>query len=256
MASDIAPGSRAFPLGLTFATAAALSLLVGLGVWQLQRLQWKERLLSRIEALRTAPAAPLGLLLATASKGGDLDFSRAQVDCTPDREPGGASRPSVFRYALHEGQIGWRVLAMCRLAGGPFDGILLDRGLEKRLAGAMAPLPVTFPQPVQASGVLRRLGSASPLDPAQPLVDGRMIVVRVLDAGAVDLIAHRSGMARPAPYFLAVEVERPAPQGVVPAALPSDIPNNHFSYALTWFALAGVLAWFYLAMLRRRLTAR
>ena len=32
-----------------------------------------------------------------------------------------------------------------------------------------------------------------------------------------------------------------------------DIPNNHFVYALTWFALAGILAWFYGALLLRRL---
>jgi surfeit locus 1 family protein len=50
-----------------------------------------------------------------------------------------------------------------------------------------------------------------------------------------------------------VESERAAPQGVVPAALPQDIPNNHFVYALTWFALAGILAWFYGALLLRRL---
>jgi cytochrome oxidase assembly protein ShyY1 len=30
---------------------------------------------------------------------------------------------------------------------------------------------------------------------------------------------------------------------VTPAALPQDIPNNHFVYALTWLGLAGVLAW-------------
>jgi surfeit locus 1 family protein len=62
-----------------------------------------------------------------------------------------------------------------------------------------------------------------------------------------------NGLARPAPYILAVESERPAPAGILPAALPRDIPNNHLVYALTWFALAAILAWFYGAMLVRRL---
>ena len=33
----------------------AISLLVGLGVWQVQRLQWKTALIERVEAGLTAP---------------------------------------------------------------------------------------------------------------------------------------------------------------------------------------------------------
>ena len=69
-------------------------------------------------------------------------------------------------------------------------------------------------------------------------------------------MARQSGLAHPAPYLLAVEAETPAPPGITPAALPQDIPNNHFVYALTWFALAGILAWFYVALVWRRLTGR
>ena len=35
------------------------TFLCGLGAWQLQRLHWKENVLARIEALKTAPALPL-----------------------------------------------------------------------------------------------------------------------------------------------------------------------------------------------------
>jgi len=53
-----------------------------------------------------------------------------------------------------------------------------------------------------------------------------------------------------------VESEIPAVSGLVPAALPQDIPNNHLVYALTWFALGGVLVCIYGAMLVRRLSGR
>ncbi len=52
--------------------------------------------------------------------------------------------------------------------------------------------------------------------------------------------------------MLVAEQETPAPPGVVPSPLPSDIPNNHLGYAITWFGLAAALAGVYLAVLFRR----
>src|SRR5215813_11062907 len=40
-------------------TAGALLLLIGLGIWQLERLQWKEALLAQIAARVTAAPVPL-----------------------------------------------------------------------------------------------------------------------------------------------------------------------------------------------------
>jgi cytochrome oxidase assembly protein ShyY1 len=42
---------------------------------------------------------------------------------------------------------------------------------------------------------------------------------------------------------------------LTPAALPQDIPNHHFVYALTWFGLAGVLVWMWAAYAWRRMRA-
>jgi surfeit locus 1 family protein len=254
MASDPGrpAGWRAFPLGLTIAAAVALAVLVSLGVWQLHRLKWKEGLLGKIAALQGAPARPIGSVLARAARGEDVEFTRVSAECAPPAAPS----PMVFRYALHDGQIGWRVMTMCHLAKAPFDGVLLDRGLATRFTGAMAPAAARFAEPVFVSGVLRGVGGASPLDPARPENHDGGTVLRVLDGGALHAVAGASGVSSPAPYVLAVEAERPAPVGVAPAALPRDIPNNHLVYALTWFALAGILGWFYLAMVWRRIMGR
>jgi surfeit locus 1 family protein len=245
-------GWRAFPVGLTMTAAIALAVLLSLGVWQLHRLKWKEGLLVKIAALQGEPATPLGSALARAARGRAVEFTRVSADCAPAAGPS----PMVFRYALRDGQIGWRVMTMCRLADAPYDGVLLDRGLAARFTGAMAPSAARFAEPVAVTGVLRGVGPASPLDPARPDIVNGVTVLRVLDAGALHAIAGQSGVIHPAPYFLAVEAERPAPAGIAPAALPQDVPNNHFVYALTWFALAGILAWFYVAMVWRRLTGR
>ena len=43
-----------YSVGLTIATAIAMAILIGLGVWQLQRLKWKEGLLAHVAALQSA----------------------------------------------------------------------------------------------------------------------------------------------------------------------------------------------------------
>ncbi len=238
-----------FPFGLTIAAAAAFVVLTGLGLWQVQRLAWKQDLLARIEALRAAPAAPAGAVLALAARGQDVAYRRVAADC---RAPAGTPR-DAWRYALRDGRVGWRLVSACALAGGPYDGVVLDRGLATAFSGAMAPGAARFPPPGQVVGVLRAPGGRPLLGPAETTPAAGARVFRVLDAAAARAVGADNGLARPAPYVLAVESERPAPAGILPAALPQDIPNNHFVYALTWFALAAILAWFYGAMLVRRL---
>jgi len=245
-------GWRAFPFGLTLVAAIALAILVGLGVWQLHRLRWKQGLLAKIAALHGAPPRLLGPVLDRVAVGQAMEFTRVSALCAPPSQPS----PMVFRYALHGGQVGWRAMTLCRLTAAPYDGILLDRGLVTRFTGAMAPAPARFSEPVAVTGVLRAVASASPLDPARPQNQNGVTVLRVIDIPALADVARQSGVAHPAPYVLAVEGETPAPAGIAPAALPQDIPNNHFVYALTWFALAGILAWFYIALVWRRLAGR
>ena len=240
---------RRFPWGLTLVAGLAFAILVGLGVWQLRRLAWKQDLLTRVAALRVAPARPITVILARAARGGDVDYRRVVVDCTPPPQ----TPRDAYRYALRDGRVGWRLISVCRLAGAPYDGVLLDRGLVTRLTGAMAPVAAAYPPAASVVGVLRAPGGRPLLGPAETVGTPGARVFRVLDRSAVASLAADNAVERPAPYILAVESERPAPQGIVPAPLPQDIPNNHFVYALTWFALAGILAWFYGALLLRRL---
>jgi surfeit locus 1 family protein len=240
---------KRFPIGLTLVTLIAFVLLTGLGVWQLQRLAWKQALLTRIAALQNAAPHPIGPLLDRLSHRGDVAFSRVSTDCAAPTSPA----PMMFRYALRDGRIAWRLMTICPLVGAPYDGILLDRGLVTRFTGAMAPSPAEFPHPAGVVGVLREPGAKPLFDTAAPVRQGDVTVLRLIDRDTLSAVAAQAGFAHLAPMMLAVEGERPALEGLVPAALPEDIPNNHFVYAVTWFTLAGILAWFYVAMVWRRL---
>jgi surfeit locus 1 family protein len=220
---------------------AALALLVGLGTWQLKRLAWKEALLARIEALKFAPAQPLDVALRHLPEGGDADFVRVQGVC-PDL----AARPYLRLHALHEGVLGYRLIAACPLADGPYRSVLVDRGFVALEAAAeVRPDPEPLGGPIV--GVLRKADTRNAFTPAdraaQNLWYGREIaaMAKALNAPA------------PAPLFLMLE--GPAPRGgkPAPAAIPADIPNRHLEYALTWFGLALALVGVYIA---RRFSAR
>ena len=231
-----------FPLGLTVATAIALTLLVGLGQWQIQRLHWKEGLLAQIAALQNAPPQPIGPVLGRAARGANSDYTRVALDC-PDVE----RSPYVRLYAVRDAMAGFRIITACALSGQPFGSVLVDRGfMPQGVAGSVAP-PVGAPIAGPVIGVLRQGDKKTFVTPDNQPAQ-RLFYFRDIAAMAQVLSA-----PRPAPTFLMLE--RPAPQsgGPKPAPLPTDIPNRHLEYAITWFGLAGALLCVYLATLWRRL---
>ena len=218
---------RRFPIGLTIATLVAFAILVGLGVWQIKRLAWKEDLLARIEVLKTAPAQPLAAVLARAHKGEDVGWTRVSVDCQTDKPE---TLPLV--YGVRDGDIVWRATAICQTSAAGYGAILLDLGVINALTGQPTPSPVTLAAPAHAVGVLmtpRTLGG----DRAATL--------------------QRFAAEKPAPFILMVESATPADPRVTPAPLPAEISNRHLEYALTWFGLAVTLLFIYAAMLWRKM---
>jgi surfeit locus 1 family protein len=228
-------------IGLAVAVAIAMALLIGLGVWQLQRLKWKEALLAHVAALKDAPARPLDSVLA----GRDLDYARVRFDC-PDLE----RRPRLHLYGVQDGMTGQRLMVACPVHAPGTSSVLVDLGFEPTEPCPGKPMtapPKPWPDPFV--GVLRTPDARSfvtpPNDAANNLWYSRDLpaMARALNAGT------------PAPDFIALE---PGPQAadigacVVQRAIPLNIPNRHFEYAITWFGLAASLAAVYLAMLLRK----
>lgn len=236
MATSEAAGRR-FAVTPAVATTIGIVILIGLGIWQVQRLHWKEGLLARIAALQSAPPQPLDGVLRRAANDPDIDYVRVRATC-PDIE----TAPYLRLYSVKDGYAGWRIIAACPLTGGSYGAILVDRGfLDQRLkltAGQTISTPIV--------GILRRGDTRNFVtprnDPAQNLWYGRDIAA----------MAQALGVSKPAPTYLMLEQPAPPPGGPVIAPLPSDIPNNHLQYAITWFGLALALAGVYAASLWRK----
>ncbi len=240
---------RRFPVGLTVTALIAFAILIGLGAWQVRRLAWKQGVLAKIGALKYAAPTPISTLTGKMAGGEDVSFVRVRVVCRP---PVGFVRP-IYRYAVHDGRVAWRAISPCLFVDPAYDGIMVDRGIVERLTGSMVPTGAAGAGPAAVSGVLRVVGGKPVFDSDAIASSGDVLTVRIVDRDALLKMADTVGLRRPAPYLLAAESETPAPTGISPAALPSDIPNNHLVYALTWFALAGILAWFYGALVWRRM---
>lgn len=234
--------ARRFPVGLTLAVAIAMTILVGLGVWQLQRLAWKRDLLARVSALQAAAPRPAGPVLEKLARGEDVGFTRVTVTC-----PGIATAPYLELYGLREGQAGSRLISACRLADGPYRALLIDRGFVADIISARPPVAASE-APLDVTGVLRTPDKASLVTPPNQVAANRWFS-RDVAAMAAALKAEA-----PAPVFLMAETPtNPEWKALVPAPLPADIPNRHLEYALTWFGLAAALAGVYAALLFKRL---
>ena len=217
-------------------------ILIALGVWQVQRLHWKEGLLARIAALRSAPARPVGAVLDEVSQGADADFTRVKAVC-----PGLAQAPFLELYSIREGQAGSRLISACRTASLRYRSLLVDRGFVGDTISARPAVDPGSTVPVEVTGVLRKPERGNLFTP--PNTPSRWYV-RDVAAMAAAL-----GARDPAPLMLMAETPtNPEWKALVPAPLPVDIPNRHLEYALTWYGLAAVLLGVYSAMLFKRRT--
>lgn len=231
---------------MTVASAIALAILIGLGIWQLQRLKWKEALLASVAQAQTANAQLVEDALLPASHGGDVSYRRVIGIC-----PGLSSAPFVELYAIKDGEMGWRLISACKLQNAPYDTILVDRGFMPDTDQARPKIDPSDNRPIAVRGVLRAPEKPGWFAPKDDLAHHQFFTRQI------GPMAQALGAAKPAPYVLTVDTSADLdfPQ-LIPYPLPLDIPNRHLEYALTWFGLAGGLACVYAAALWRRMTGR
>ncbi|UOM32833.1 SURF1 family protein [Acuticoccus sp. I52.16.1] len=226
---------------LAVAIAGAFVILIGLGTWQLQRLEWKEALIAAAAERPAAPAVPAPGPDEWGSRPAAFpidDWRYRRVALTGSFAPVEA----FFWIALGEpngplGGPGYMVLV-------PFvteDGwtVLVNRGFipEDRRDPATRPDAAPPRGTVTVEGLIRRDDPPSFITPA-PDTAARIFYAR--DIGA---IAEALGAPGPiAPYQIDLVAEE-TPAGGLPQAGESRITftNNHLGYALTWYGLAAAL---------------
>ncbi len=205
----------------TVTCALGLLVLVGLGVWQLARLQWKTALIRDMRARMALPAAS----------------AQATGDFTPiDKWLYRSVRVAgIFAYDktlyLPHGR-GYDVLTPLLRPGLP--PLLVIRGHLRARAGFQPrPADSALWGRVVVEAVLRPARKRGPFTPD----NDRARDIRY-DEDPHEIAAWLD-IPEPLPAILVTR--RPVGDGLEPPPLPALPRNPHLGYALTWFALAAAL---------------
>ena len=213
------------PIRKTVAVVAVLgafAVLVGLGLWQLDRRAWKqERIAAAAAGLEAAPLA-----LAEAAPDPGAVWRRAALTATTIP----AGRVEIGPKTV-QGKVGMDHALPARLANG--DIVIVVLGFVANDAPAS-----TRPTPPDghfaAAGVLTRPERPSRMMPDNRPPDSWLWLEPRAIAAAAGLDPDRTS-----PLALRLEPPWPGFQG---EAVRPNLPDNHLQYALTWFGLAGALA--------------
>lgn len=220
--------------------AAALALvaaivLAALGVWQVERRAWKLDLIARTQARLAAAPTDVPMPSQWAAIGRDDAYRRLRATGRWS-----AAAP-VFTQAVTDLGPGWWMLQPLVTPRGV---VLVNRGFvpadaRSRMAVATGTATIT--------GLLRvtepRGGFLRRNDPAEDRWYSRDVAA----------IARARGLHDVAPFFIDADAGHTRgaswPRGGMTVV---SFPNNHLVYALTWFALAAMAAWFAWHVARER----
>ena len=219
-----------------------LAALLALGTWQVQRLAWKEQLLSDIAERRGAAPVSINAIEAILGQGGDVEYRPVTVTGTF------ANNRERHFFATWHGRTGYYVYTPLALADGRF--VFVNRGFvpfenkepEMRKQGQL-----TGQQTVTGLARMQLDGKPSSIVPDNDVAKN---IFYWKDLGTM---ASTVGIPaeRLVPFFIDAD-DTPNPKGMpIGGVTQFDLPNNHLQYAVTWYGLALALLAVGFAYVRR-----
>ncbi|MEM1039732.1 MAG: SURF1 family protein [Pseudomonadota bacterium] len=213
--------------------AAAFYTLCSLGFWQLDRLEWKEAMIARVEAGLKEPPVDLDTIEAQLKAGTDIEYRPVTVTGIFDH-----TKEQHF-YTTYQGRSGYHVYTPLAEADGRL--LMVNRGF----------VPYTAKDPAgrmqgQVSGevTFEGLARTAPAQKPNPFVFNNDLEKNVYHWKSINQMFERSYdkmEINPRNFFVDMKATD------VPGGLPISgvtritFANSHLSYALTWFGLAGTL---------------
>ncbi|MCS3731571.1 SURF1 family protein [Bradyrhizobium betae] len=222
--------ARSPSLWLAVLSLTAFAVLIALGVWQIERRAWKLALIDRVEQRVHAPAEPIPSPAAWSAVTAANDEYR-HVSLTGrflhDRE-------TLVQAVTEEGP-GYWVLTPLQRADG--TQVLVNRGFvpaERRDASAR--------RDGNPDGQVAITGLLRMSEPKGGFLRNNVPQHNRWYSRDVAAIAAARGLHEVAPFFVDAEAGSQSGGSPIGGLTVVRFPNNHLIYALTWFALAFMLA--------------
>ena len=222
--------ARGPSLWLTVLSLLAFVILIALGVWQIERRTWKLALIDRVEQRVHAPAEPIP---APAS----WPFVSAAHDEYRHVSLTGRflhERETLVQAVTEEGPGYWVLTPLQRDDG---TQVLINRGFvpsERREASTRR--SGNPDGQVEITGLLRIT------EPKGGFLRNNVPQHNRWYSRDVAAITAARGLRDVAPFFVDADAGSQSAGGPTGGLTVIRFPNNHLIYALTWFALAFMLA--------------
>jgi len=229
-------GTRA--IGPALALLVLAVLFAGLGLWQVQRLGWKNRLIAATDA--AIHAAPIDVANLPPGDLSLLVYRRLAMT--------GHFVPAGTTLVTGTSSLGTGYWELVPLVNDRARTVMVNRGFlaeGSRIAAARAQVPVGS---VHVEGLLRLTEPGGTWLRANRPTENRWYSRDI--AG----IANARGVPVDPRLFIdsAVETPAPGPDAPVPGLTVIAFPNNHLGYALTWFTLCLMATGGAVMLMRRR----
>lgn len=225
------PARAARPqLWLTVPSLIVFVILMALGVWQVERRAWKLALIDRVEQRVHATAQPIPSRDSwPAITAANDEYRHVSVSgrFLHDRE-------TLVQAVTEEGP-GYWVLTPLKRADG--TSILINRGFvpsERREASTR--------RDGNPEGQVEIIGLLRITEPKGGFLRDNVPQHNRWYSRDVAAIAAARGLQNVAPFFVDADAGSQSAGGPIGGLTVIRFPNNHLIYALTWFALAFMLA--------------
>lgn len=218
------------PLWLTVLSLTAFVVLIALGVWQIERRTWKLALIDRVEQRVHAPAQPIpspAAWPAVSTANDEYRHVSLKGRFLHDRE-------TLVQAVTEEGPGYWMLTPLQRDDG---TQVLVNRGFvpsERRDASTRR--DGNPDGEVEITGLLRMT------EPKGGFLRNNVPQHNRWYSRDVAAIATARGLENVAPFFVDADAGSQSGPGPIAGLTVIRFPNNHLIYALTWFALAFMLA--------------
>ncbi|MEM6781387.1 MAG: SURF1 family protein [Pseudomonadota bacterium] len=211
------------PVWATLFTALGVLILISLGTWQVQRLNWKNDIIAKLDSAYAGQDDQV--LDLNAAENSDFAYGRLSGKFLPNKA-------IALGPKTHDGKVGYHVLAPMNIDGA--RDVIVNLGWANQPFETLPLFEIPKNMTVEVSGLTRKPEWNSFTSANSP---ERELWFRA----DIAEIAEAKNLNNTYPFILYAEHISENAQNVLMESQRWYPRNKHFQYALFWYAMAGAL---------------